>query len=223
MNEGSNQQMKHPSTAQLLKASTIALLLALVVLFTAVLPAEYGKDPTGIGTALGLTALHAADEFDAASSSESEPAAAPAILPASPVAGQALPGQPAPTKTDAAQSFNLDAVRIQSSAFRNDEMSLTLEPGKGGEIKAKMQEGASFVFSWIAVGGPVNFDMHGEKPNDGDKFTSYWLDNQKTEAHGRFIAPFSGVHGWYWKNKGAVPVTITVTVSGYFEPLYRPH
>ena len=167
MNEGSNQQMKHPSTAQLLKASTIALLIALVVLVTAVLPAEYGKDPTGIGAALGLTALHAADEADAASSSK--PAAAPAILPASPVAGQALPAHRAPAKTDPAQSFNLDAVRIQSSAFRNDEMSLTLEPGKGGEIKAKMQDGASFVFSWTAVGGPVNFDMHGEKPSDGDK------------------------------------------------------
>ena len=214
MNDVSIQQVKQPSTAQLLKASAIALLFALIVLVTAVLPAEYGKDPTGIGAALGLTALYSADEQASTSPSAGIESGTSTPL--------AVPSQPPLTATDPAQSFNLDAVRAQSTAFRSDEMSVTLAPGKGAEIKAKMLEGASFVFSWTAVGGPVNFDMHGEKPNDGDKFTSYWLDNQKAQAHGRFVAPFTGVHGWYWKNKGAVPVTITVKVSGYFEPLYRP-
>ena len=214
MNDVSIQQVKQPSTAQLLKASAIALLCALTILVTAVLPAEYGKDPTGIGAALGLTALYSAEE----KVSES-----PAVIDSATSTPLAVPSQPPLTATDPTQSFNPDAVRAQSTAFRSDEMSVTLEPGKGAEIKAKMLEGASFVFGWVSVGGPVNFDMHGEKPNDGDKFTSYWLDNQKTEAHGRFVAPFTGAHGWYWKNKGTVPVTITVKVSGYFEPLYRPH
>lgn len=217
MNDISIQQVNHPSTAQLLKASAIALLLAMTVLITTVLPAEFGKDPTGFGGLLGLTALHSVDAPVTVAAVAAPAAAIPAV-----VTGQALSGQPVVAQTDPAQSFNLDAVRAQSTAFRSDEMSVTLEPGKGAEIKAKMLAGASFVFSWTSVGGPVNFDMHGEKPNDGDKFTSYWLDNQKAQAHGRFVAPFTGVHGWYWKNKGAVPVTITVKVSGYFEPLYRP-
>ncbi|MQA29208.1 MAG: hypothetical protein GEU82_05120 [Luteitalea sp.] len=38
-------------------ATVAALLLAIVILVTAVLPAEYGLDPLGIGGALGLTAL----------------------------------------------------------------------------------------------------------------------------------------------------------------------
>lgn len=225
MNDVSIQQVKQPTTAQLLKASVIALLVAVIILLTAVLPAEFGKDPTGIGAALGLTALYSAHEQVSGSQSSAVASGAltPVATPSAVIAGQALPGQPAPAQTDPAQSFNLDAVRVQSSAFRSDEMSVTLEAGKGAEIKAKMQEGGAFVFSWTSLGGPVNFDMHGEKPNDGDKFTSYWLDNQKAEGHGRFIAPFTGVHGWYWQNKGAVPVTITVKVSGYFEPLYRPH
>ena len=225
MNDVSIQQVKQPTTAQLFKASAIALLVAVIILLTAVLPAEFGKDPTGIGAALGLTALYSAHErlSESQSSAVASGALTPVTTPSAVIAGQALPGQPAPAQTDPAQSFNLDAVRVQSSAFRSDEMSVTLEAGKGAEIKAKMQEGGAFVFSWTSLGGPVNFDMHGEKPNDGDKFTSYWLDNQKAEGHGRFIAPFTGVHGWYWQNKGAVPVTVTVKVSGYFEPLYRPH
>ena len=38
----------------------MALAVAAVVLLVAVLPAEYGIDPTGIGRALGLTELNAA-------------------------------------------------------------------------------------------------------------------------------------------------------------------
>jgi hypothetical protein len=38
-------------------ATAAALLVAIVILLTAVLPAEYGLDPLGTGNALGLTAL----------------------------------------------------------------------------------------------------------------------------------------------------------------------
>ena len=48
----------HASTPQLLKATALALAVAGAILLTTVLPAEYGIDPTGIGKALGLTALH---------------------------------------------------------------------------------------------------------------------------------------------------------------------
>lgn len=48
------------STATLLKAVVFAGLLAMVTLFTAILPAEYGIDPTGIGKALGLMPLASA-------------------------------------------------------------------------------------------------------------------------------------------------------------------
>ena len=43
-----------PSTRSLVKASAIACGAALIILFAAVLPAEYGIDPLGTGAALGL-------------------------------------------------------------------------------------------------------------------------------------------------------------------------
>ena len=43
-----------PSVSQLVRAIGIAAVVATVVLVTAVLPAEYGIDPTGIGQAIGL-------------------------------------------------------------------------------------------------------------------------------------------------------------------------
>lgn len=188
----------HASTPQLLKATAAALAAAGAILLTAVLPAEYGVDPTGIGKALGLTALHT----PAAESPAAAVAPAPvANAPADPTA----------------------SVIQQPTPFQNGEMTLTLQANEGAEIKAQMRAGEAFVFSWVSTGGPVNFDMHGEKPNDGDNFSSYWKDREKSEGHGSFTAPFDGSQGWYWKNKGSAPVTITVKVSGYFQKLYRPH
>src|SRR5262245_21092914 len=46
-----------PSKQKLARATLVALLVAAVILFTAVLPAEYGIDPLGTGAALGLTSL----------------------------------------------------------------------------------------------------------------------------------------------------------------------
>lgn len=48
-----------PSLKSLLIASAFATLLAAFILISAVLPAEYGIDPTGLGKMTGLTALSA--------------------------------------------------------------------------------------------------------------------------------------------------------------------
>ena len=43
-----------PSSSQLLKSTIIALTIAVTLLLCIVIPAEYGKDPTGVGEILGL-------------------------------------------------------------------------------------------------------------------------------------------------------------------------
>lgn len=50
-------ELTPPTTAALLKACAFAIVLALIVLVGAILPAEYGIDPTGIGKATGLLSL----------------------------------------------------------------------------------------------------------------------------------------------------------------------
>lgn len=179
----------HPTTPQLLKATAGAALTAALVLVVAVLPAEYGRDPTGLGRVLGLTALAAE----------------------SPEAGLAPAGS--------APSIE-SAVIASDSPFQSGELSLTLQAGEGAEIKALMRGGEAFVFGWSAD-APVNFDMHGERPEDADNYSSYWRDRAQLSAHGSFIAPYDGTHGWYWKNPGRAPVTVTVKLSGYYQKLYR--
>ena len=46
-----------PSTRQLIRSTLIAAVSAVVLLYTVVLPSEYGVDPTGLGRVLGLTEM----------------------------------------------------------------------------------------------------------------------------------------------------------------------
>jgi hypothetical protein len=200
-----------PPTKSLIKATLLALVVAAVVLILFVLPAEYGVDVTGLGSRLGLNAMSAAAPEDA------EPSA------------------PASTETPGAESSEelvpateevpsaLTAAWKSATPYRSDEMSLTLKPGEGAEIKARMRAGERFVFTWTTQGGVVNFDMHGEALNaKKDEFTSFWKGRATAEGHGAFVAPFDGTHGWYWRNRGDQLVTVTVKTSGFYEELFRP-
>lgn len=51
-----------PSGGALLKATLAAIVIAAIVLVTAILPAEYGIDPLGTGEALGLNSLFGAED-----------------------------------------------------------------------------------------------------------------------------------------------------------------
>lgn len=185
-----------PTLPQLGKATAVALAVAGAILVGAVLPAEYGIDPSGIGKALGLTRLNGG----ARPAAEVTPAASPS-------AGAAATAPVART----------------AHAFRSDEMTITLLPGEGAEIKAAIGKGERFVFSWSSEGGPVKSDMHGEPLNAGPRdFSTYWKTARQESGRGSFTAPFDGIHGWYWRNKGSAPVTIHVQVSGFHDKLFRP-
>jgi hypothetical protein len=193
-----------PSSSTLLKGTAVALVAAAVLLACVVLPAEYGIDPTGLGARLGLTALGTATDVaeekrvEVAEALTDESAAEPAVS-------------------------VFDALWKADAPFRTDEMSLTLQPNEGAEIKALMRIGDRMMFSWVAEGGAVNFDMHGEELNAGkDEFTSYWKGRGAANGSGAFQAPFAGTHGWYWRNRGSEPVTVRVKTSGYYEKLFQP-
>lgn len=194
-----------PSTGRLLKATAVAIAVAAVLLFTAILPAEYGIDPTGIGARLGLNVL-------AAPAAAAEKTPVPASSSASPTA----------VDPSTATAAGVAAVTKRNATYRRDTMSLTLAPGEGTEIKAHMKAGDAFVFHWNADAA-VAVDMHGERVDAAkDEYTSYWIEREQEQASGTFTAPFDGSHGWYWKNRSSQPVTIQLDVSGFQQDLYRP-
>ena len=115
-------------------------------------------------------------------------------------------------------------VISQSKSFKVDSREMTLAPGEGLEIKYNMKKGAGLIYSWTAT-SKLLFEFHGEpnvKPagKEGtDYYETYELDNQvgKQEDNGTFVAPASGIHGWFWENKNSTPVTLKVVSSGFYD------
>ena len=92
------------------------------------------------------------------------------------------------------------------------------------EIKYNMKKGAGLVYSWTAS-GTLAFEFHGEpdvKPEGKggtDYFESYELDDKtgKDQAHGTFVAPSTGIHGWFWENKSSNKVTLKLVSAGFYD------
>ena len=166
---------EQPSTRQLIRSTLIAAVSALVLLLTVVLPSEYGVDPSGIGRVLGLTEM---GEIKTRLAREAAKDA---------TATQTPHSEPAPQK---AAASNADA---SSSPAWRDEMTFTLTPGEGTEIKLKMKEGDKAQYAWSVQGGVVNFDTHGDGPG---RSVSYEKGRRVANDEGELTAAFTGNHGW---------------------------
>jgi len=96
------------------------------------------------------------------------------------------------------------------------EVTLTLAPDEGTEVKATMEAGADLQYEWKTDGQKANFELHGEEL--GAKTSDYTSYEKGTSAgeSGTFRAPFAGTHGWYWRNRSNSPMTITVRATGSF-------
>jgi len=219
MNISQNQNL--PSTQRLLKATGLSMALAALLLITVVMPAEYGIDPTGIGGHLGLNVLGANSE---APSSPPPPGQVPvtSATDGSDAANAALAAraEAAFGKSDG-QSLDASAVSLVAGPLRRSTLTVILEPGKGAEVKAQLKTGEGLVFHWTAS-ADVAVDMHGERLNVKNAWTSYAVEAAQHESSGTFVAPFEGSHGWYWKNHGAEPVTVEVEAVGFQPDLHRP-
>lgn len=202
-----------PTNRQLVTATAIAAVAAGVLLVTVVLPSEYAVDPTGIGRALGLTEM---GEIKAQLAQEAEldvqvDAAARDEVARTAVAAASI-GASSPDIAEPAPEV----------AGRNDEMSVTLAPGEGAEIKVTANKDARIAFAWSVDGGRVNYDTHGD-PNDAPRgfYHGYGKGRASAGESGDLIAAFDGKHGWFWRNRSDRPVTVTLRTNGNYSEIRR--
>jgi hypothetical protein len=225
-NSESPSRMALPSSRQLVRSTLIALVSAVVLLVTVVLPSEYGIDATGAGRLLGLTemgeikmqlAAEAAAEAAAdtagsqtaggtAAASGSEQASAAATAVAEPAAEASPTSSPAP------------APAASPQLPWRDETRFTLAPGEGIEIKLRMNEGARAEFAWAVTGGVVNYDTHGD---GGGRSISYVKGRGVPSDEGELVAAFTGNHGWFWRNRGQAGVAVVLRTRGDYLSVQR--
>jgi hypothetical protein len=195
-----------PSKGKLIRSTILAIVIAIIILVTAVLPAEYGVDLTGIGELIGLARM---GQIKMSLAEE-------AAIERETKADSSTRGQePQETEIELVQIYTEPEV-----ASSNDVIAVTLEPHEGKEIKLTMVKGSTVNYSWYTDGGKANFDAHADSKKHQVKYHNY--EKGKLErSEGVMEAAFDGNHGWFWRNRTSTTMTVTLEIHGSYTDIVQ--
>ena len=184
-----------PLSARRLILSLVAtLVLAGLIVLGAILPAEFNRDPLGIGRLSGLSRLWAPDEK--------------AVDPNG--------GGVARTR-EYDMPFRSDVVEIPLGDFMSGSDKSELE------YKVRMKKDATLIYAWEAIGTQeprdFHFDQHGHTtPAPGQPMTvATYKQAFGLKQQGALTAPFDGIQGWQFSNSSEKPVMVRLRLAGFYE------
>jgi hypothetical protein len=109
-----------------------------------------------------------------------------------------------------------DGIIAHRSSYRIDERTFDLAPGEFVEYKYRLEQGRSMLYSWTASFW-VRSEMHSERDGAPAGTAEFFeVLEEALQGHGSYVAPFPGIHGWYWHNESDRPVTVTIHATGFF-------
>ena len=110
-----------------------------------------------------------------------------------------------------------DGLSAGGESYRADEITFELAAGEGIEYKYRLELDQTMVYSWESS-GPVRTEMHSEADGQAEGTAEFFeVIESGSAAHGTFMAPFPGIHGWYWLNLNEEePITLTLRSAGFY-------
>ena len=110
-----------------------------------------------------------------------------------------------------------ETARFYPSPVKSNVIEIPL--GLDGELeyKVRMKAGDTLVYSWSVDNGTAYYDFHAESEPDGADLRYKEEQDGASAEHGSLVAPFDGIHGWYWLNLEDHPIVITLRVSGFYD------
>jgi len=107
------------------------------------------------------------------------------------------------------------ALATQQGELHIHQISFTLAPFESVEYKYRLKTGEVMLYNWSA---PVDVvaDMHSE-PDDGPKgYAMSFLKASLPSHQGAYVAPFDGIHGWFFENRSMKTTVVTLETTGFF-------
>ena len=105
-------------------------------------------------------------------------------------------------------------VFTQVNPYKSDSRELVIGAYGTVEFKYQLDAGAAMLYEWRAT-EPVGFDFHTEREGNPDASDTF-EKGEASEKRGAYIAPYAGIHGWYWKNNTEREVRIALTSTGFY-------
>lgn len=116
---------------------------------------------------------------------------------------------------DALANAGENPLQLQlEPAHRSETVEFYLEPFQSVEYKYQMDLDATLVFTWEADGA-LYYDMHAEPAGLGVEAVRSFSQGTADRQSGSYRAPFAGIHGWFWENRGRRDVVIRLYSAGH--------
>jgi hypothetical protein len=189
-----NEQPTRPmARGRLILATLGAAALAALIVLGAILPAEFNRDPLGVGQLSGLSRLWAPED------------------------------QQVDTAAGAARAreydtpFRTDVIEIPLGDFLAGADKSELE------YKVRMKKDATLIYAWEVIGTSeprdFHFDQHGHTtPKPGEAMAvSTWKQAFGLKQQGALTSPFDGIQGWQFSNSSEKPVVVRLRLAGFYE------
>jgi hypothetical protein len=199
-----------PSTAKLIKSTLGAIVIALVLLVTVVMPSEYGIDPTGLGKITGLQHM---GEIKVALAQEAAEETIKDVEVVTIIENRVK-------EPELKLEPELQIIAEETAPIQSHERQVILAPDEGTEIKLTMIKGAKVEYSWETNGGKANFDVHGDSKELNINYHNYSKGSTQKKS-GTLVAGFDGGHGWFWRNRTKAALTITLKTQGEYTDIKR--
>ena len=109
------------------------------------------------------------------------------------------------------------------TTHRTDTIEIPIFAGADLEYKLSMNLGNAVSYNWRADSLPnpndllVEFHGHTIRTGDAPGDVMFYKRAHVDSSEGYLVAPFDGIHGWYFSNESNNDINIILNLSGFYE------
>lgn len=100
---------------------------------------------------------------------------------------------------------------------REDETAIVIAANSGLEYKFYVEQYQELNYEWSSGESDLYFDLHGEPEGNTTGYFKSFAEATNREMKGSITAPFTGSHGWYWRNRSNIEVVVNLKTNGKYE------
>ncbi len=106
--------------------------------------------------------------------------------------------------------------------FNSDVVEIPLSAHTALEFNLQMQQGAAISYEWEALNLPEaelllsEFHGHTVRTSEAPGDLMFYKISRVASSEGYLVAPFEGIHAWYFSNESDEDINIVLSISGFY-------